>query len=361
MTMAPRQGLVLGRNTHISCIMTNGSRRGALLRLYRDSRKAQRCVASRLGDRECSSIYGRCHSISRRAALDPLAHDGHLWALNRNLDSLFRTSGSLEVTPIGVHRASTFHGLCSAHDSRLFRRIDTTTETIDLEAAVLHFYRATCHEMYLKDWSIDVNRRLQEMFGQNSLSKPMTLGSAWAAMMLMEYLVRCEEAILTNNYNDFAYSAFISPAPLFLVSSSVWFPDRDFHGRQLQKLPQADHLAGCVGLFAIPHEVGSQVLVVWHRDSQWCADMLFHSLATAFAPEDIGAALIRMILTTSENVFFRPTWWTSKSADEKALFLAVWQDKAVMTSPVDPLYLRALDGVSVEFDVTEVDASTATK
>jgi len=293
--------------------------------------------------------------VSRRAALEPIAQNGHLCALNRSLDSLFRLNGSLEVASVGVHRASTFHGLCSSHDSRLFRRIDTAGEYIDLETAVLHFYRAVCHEMYLKDWSIDVNHRLNALYGPNPLSNTLKIGSAWAALVLMEFLERCEEALLANRFSGFGYTAFVSEAAPFMVSSSVWFPDRDFHGRKLQDLPQADHLPGCVGLFALPHREGSVILLVWHRDTQWCTDRLFHSLSTAYPPADMGTALIRMILSTSENVFFKPSWWASRSPYEQALFLSVWKDKVNINLQVDPMYLRALDNINVEFQVAGVD------
>jgi len=330
------------------------SRRGHLLRLYREARKARRCLASRLRDQACSRDYGRCHSVSRRAALDRIAENGHVVSLNLSLDAALRNEGAPQIARSGIHRASTFHGLCAAHDDQLFKRIDHPVATINAESALLYFYRALCHEMYKKEWSIETSRLVQAELGRNDRYAGLALGSAWAVLGLMEFLERCESALIAQDYAGIGYAVFVSDSAPYLVSSSVWFPDRDFHGRELQKLPQAEHVPGCIGAFSLPHQDGSAALLVWHRDTEWCTDLLLHSLATAFTPPEMGAALVRMILCCSENVFFRPSWWASRREDQKRLYHAVWREAANLKNAVDPNYLRALDRFEVEFEVAYV-------
>ncbi len=325
------------------------------MRLYREARKARKCLASRLGDQSCARDYGRCHSVSRRAALEPISEGGHVVGLNLSFDAALRNEGAPHVSPIGVHRASTFYGLCAAHDDQLFKQIDLPGAAIDSEGALLYLYRALCHEMYKKEWSIETSRLLQAELGFHGDHAALALGSAWAVMSLMEFLERCESSLVSHDYSQVGYAAFVSESAPYLVASSVWFPDRDFHGRQLQQLPQVDHVPGCIAAFALPHQGKSLVLLVWHRDTQWCTDLMLHSLATAFAPEAMGAALVRMIMCTSENVFFRPSWWAGRSESDRRLYQSFWRESANLHNPVSPTYLRAIDGFELEFEVAYVE------
>lgn len=327
-----------------------------LLRLYRDSRRTRRCIAARIDDRACTRSGGRCHSVSRRAALEAIARDGHVYTLNSNLGTLFRTGGTLQVSERGVHRASTFFGLCSHHDTILFQAIDASSEEIGRERALMHLYRALCHEMYKKEWSIELTRLLEHRTNDASLLRSVRAGSAWAVLALMEHLERCERCIMTDGAGDICYEAFLSDVPPFVVASSVWFPDRDFHGSELQRVPQADHVPACLGLFVRPHAAGSVVLLVWHRDSAWCVQRLLHSLATAYQDAEIGSALLRMVLVLSENTFFAPSWWESLARPDQELYLRVWQRTVDLFDPVQPNHLRALDALPVDWPLSCVES-----
>lgn len=329
--------------------------RDQIAKAHRAARANQRCIASRLADGACSTGRGRCHSVSKRAALNCIAREGKVYTLSATMDALGR-SGGPEVVSRGVQQASTFEGLCTRHDTSLFRTIDSPQSLITREAALQHYYRALCHEIYKKERSIRFVEELYSLIELDGMTEGLRRGSAWAVLALMEQLERCERALITGNVSEFCYEAFLSTSRPFIVSSGVWFPDRDFHAKELQRVPQFEHLPACVGVFCLPAATGSSMLFVWHRESSWCIDRLFHSLATKYPPADMGDALIKMAILICENVYFSPDWWDSRRSEDVSQHLSAWRDVTDIRVPVRDNHLLALEGLSVAWAVDVVEA-----
>ena len=108
-----------------------------------------------------NSIFGRClyppmtckeapiraHTIQNSKVLDKIVDKGHVVGLVRRINK--ETGPILEFKNIGRNEASTFTGLCSTHDQRLFGPIDNNAlDPENKEQLFLLVYRAILRELH---------------------------------------------------------------------------------------------------------------------------------------------------------------------------------------------------------------------
>jgi hypothetical protein len=68
----------------------------------------------------------------------------------------------------------------------------------------------------------------------------------------------------------------------------------------------------------------------------------------------IGDRLLRMLLLTAENVFFRPDWWDGLEQSTRAALVAEWNYSTSLQAPVSPNYLSRLDGLPLHWELSGV-------
>jgi hypothetical protein len=88
----------------------------------------------------------RAHSVQNRRVLDLIQQDGHVMMLK------YKVKGDdpiLEFEKVGRNEASTFTGLCSEHDTELFKVIDTEPLNVDNEEHLrLLAYRSVIRDLH---------------------------------------------------------------------------------------------------------------------------------------------------------------------------------------------------------------------
>lgn len=106
------------------------------------------------------------HSQQREAQLRSIARHGKVYALDRNLYSASkRDDGPAQLRLQGIGSASTFPGFCSAHDARLFRRLDQESGAeLDREQAWALFLRTFAYEFAQKRKAYDTHTEFQKLF-----------------------------------------------------------------------------------------------------------------------------------------------------------------------------------------------------
>jgi hypothetical protein len=95
---------------------------------------------------ECDGAAIRAHSIQNAGALDLLAEDGHVVTPSISVSA---AGPEIVFKRVGRNNASTFTGMCGAHDAALFRPIDT--QALDLanaEQSFLLAYRSVTRELH---------------------------------------------------------------------------------------------------------------------------------------------------------------------------------------------------------------------
>jgi hypothetical protein len=98
---------------------------------------------------DCTKDCINAHSIQNRQILDQLASNNHvvMAVAKQNLD----TEPKIEFKKVGRNKATTFTGLCSEHDSQLFRPIDINKfDSSNEEQKFLIAYRSVLRELHTR-------------------------------------------------------------------------------------------------------------------------------------------------------------------------------------------------------------------
>lgn len=108
-----------------------------------DAAKLRRCLAPGLS---CENPAIRAHTIQNAAYLDQLCRDGHTVRVGRR----FEPEGpAINFEHVGRNKATTFTGLCAAHDRSIFAPIETSPLDLENEEHLfLLAYRAALREAH---------------------------------------------------------------------------------------------------------------------------------------------------------------------------------------------------------------------
>jgi hypothetical protein len=104
----------------------------------------RRCYAP---SNNCESEPIRAHSVQNAVVLEALQSNGHVIA--PKLKVSFERGPHVEFAKLGRNQATTFHGLCSAHDREIFGPIETQPiDPSNTEHLFLLSYRAVLREAH---------------------------------------------------------------------------------------------------------------------------------------------------------------------------------------------------------------------
>src|SRR5690554_2792439 len=96
---------------------------------------------------ECNEKPIKAHSIQNSRVMDLLEKGGHVVMINYKFQG--KKKPEMQFKHLGRNLASTFQGLCSKHDSDLFRDIDTLDfEETNEKQLFLLFYRSVVRELH---------------------------------------------------------------------------------------------------------------------------------------------------------------------------------------------------------------------
>jgi hypothetical protein len=156
----------------------------------------------------CTEPAIRAHSVQNATALDLLSEDGHVIAPVVRLHAGARPDVTLER--VGRNRATTFAGLCSAHDHKLFAPMEKAVLNLqDVHHRFLLAYRATYYEThataaaaavvqagYLKSADLGITPRdVPSRAGMFSVERMIVAYETW------KYKSRLDEAYLEERFD----------------------------------------------------------------------------------------------------------------------------------------------------------------
>ncbi len=137
-------------------------------------------------DFSCKSDAIRAHSIQNGKVLDLLQRDNHVIVPTPKFD--IKNGPSFEFELIGRNKALTFTGLCSEHDTELFKLADTlpldTSNTKQLEQ---HAYRTIIKELHT---CIEEGARFFKLDADNAKAGITKPGEGGAAQMAAHFADR---------------------------------------------------------------------------------------------------------------------------------------------------------------------------
>lgn len=107
----------------------------------------------------CDEVPIRAHAVQNSRALDQIAEDGHVMMVGSGITN---EGIQLRFEKVGRNKATTFTGLCSKHDTELFRSIDLNPiDQSNPEHLFLIAYRAVLKEFHA---NLQAASRVQGVF-----------------------------------------------------------------------------------------------------------------------------------------------------------------------------------------------------
>jgi hypothetical protein len=176
--------------------------------------KFRRCLVPEM---TCENEAIRAHSVQNARVLDLLCRDGHVTGLVKRIDK--EKGPQLSFDEIGRNQATTFTGLCAAHDAEIFRPLDAVPfDSANLQHLFLAAYRSVMRELHAVMEAVPqlqggYQKRVQ--MGLDPKDEPSLAG-----MIAVEYMTK---AYVTYLYKSTFDDALAKGAFADLEHDVCWF------------------------------------------------------------------------------------------------------------------------------------------
>ncbi len=270
----------------------------------------------------CSNKVAKCHSIQDNRILNLLANSGHVYMIKPDINHMQYDAHStpLYFQKLGIHEATTFKGLCNAHDAEMFKPIDT--EILDLgnpQHAFLLTYRAVIKESVVLIEEYCRQQTMLEKMAKNGLVTPerhLELMSIPVRQLLwtqdfIEYKMEFDKMFCSKTYDSLYYRGIILEQECqFAVSTafSTWEMSTKVDG--IERI--------IVNVF--PYANSTYVLFASLPEDKKHMDTYLEEF---FNSSDYYQLYIlsKIILRNCENIAFSPRLVEGWSEDKKAVIL----------------------------------------
>jgi hypothetical protein len=172
----------------------------------------------------CTGVPIKAHAIQNSRALESLAENGHVVMFTPELRG---SDLGISFKRIGKNLATTFTGLCSEHDTLLFRPIDTSEiDPANPEHRFLVAYRAVLKGLHAAAGSAQmVQLSFQKGVERGQFAKDgpeMMLATTQfiAATYMFEFAQCFHQAYVTAAWDQVSYETLMVPAPAPVIAAS---------------------------------------------------------------------------------------------------------------------------------------------
>jgi len=269
----------------------------------------------------CSSKIIDAHVVQRSGGgLKSIARAGKVYSFKPHPMFLMKRNGRLVPELIGISQASTFRGFCEAHDSTLFKPIETRNFSSDPEQLLLLNFRAVTRRVH----SDEVGLRQAPNFlkadrGRSRHEQRQMFVMAERYREEKEAMLQnarrlkgmYDRAVLERRSDVNGLAVWFDGEPEFMCSSIVYV-DYDFDGQPVDAVHPPAHL--CFYTLAIP--TGGWAAVWAWLGSNSAAESLAASFLRLPRPL-MPSALMRYALEYIDNIFLAPQWWEARTERER--------------------------------------------
>ena len=270
----------------------------------------------------------KAHTIPRSGSLKKIAEQGHVLRFWPSAEMYKKseqgTANPLVLQKIGISNASVFSGFCSLHDNKLFSPIEDAPFTASKQQCLLLGYRAVAREYYTKDAQLQDTDNIFELDKGRSIFEQVIIQSELRAYQASVAIGQTDisaqnriytQALVTGDFsNTRGYVILFEETPTVMCSCSILL-QYDLLGKKIQNLLSPKMAQGlAVNVFAT--DEGGAVVFTWLPDSDEVATLFIDSLHRVEANR-LTSVLINLLFTSSENVYFNPSWWNLLSIEQQ--------------------------------------------
>ena len=267
----------------------------------------------------CNQPAIESHSQQRRGAIAAIAEFGHVVAVKRNVIApLFNAipdeppRGKIEK--VGVRKASAFGGFCIAHDTELFKAIDTQQLQINNETQVLALHRrAVAYEIRNKQKMCSMLESAIKISGQYDAIRHAYLEDQ---KMLLAADIKYSWLPLWESHpvENLAYKWITIDKNIGISMTSCIPPLSDI---SFDAYMQScwDNVSGAYSrgrpffsLSIIPSENQTDVVMIWNKCDSTNVDAFSSRLGDG---SKVGRFLDECIFERSEDFCLKPSLWDS--------------------------------------------------
>lgn len=289
---------------------TDGNPRAVHARLRAAWRKVEGCLHPD-APTGCSRIID-AHSIQRKGPLHHLKDDTNkVYCFRAGSDAFFPG----EPERVGWKEASTFRGLCHAHD-QVFGPIERDPFTASVEQVFLLGYRATYLEIHEKRAAIEACDKLgpdflATMYGVEYRATArhaihvQQAGRRRGLVELTSMKSIYDRAWRQKRYDGIGSCIIAFDGALSVASAGVVSPDFTVAGDRLQELHLPNMHSLAFGTIATDR--GGAIVFTWPREMNRM-DRFVASLV-GLPSADLPGALLLFMFSYVSNTFFSPAWW----------------------------------------------------
>ena len=309
-----------------------------------------KCSHSYAGPESCKGAIIKAHTIQRNGGLTVIASNGHVYSLLQTRKLFDQNKYDLETGPnkVGIGEASTFAGFCARHDNEVFAPIEKQSFEGTLEQIGLLGYRSICHELFLKECSVEVANILRDLdrgrpYPDQVMHQRMV--SWWESGVLksieeiQELKSFYESLIFGPSLNNMGYYVVFFDRPPEIMCTGALQATHDFAGNQIAALGHLAIPAHWLTFSLIATDDGGAAVFSWPIDHSKSADVL--KTLDGLSGGDRPHAIVRFTFEFFENTYFSPDWWEDLE-EEPRIALKKRQ-------------VRGLDSVSVEPEHPRLD------
>lgn len=274
----------------------------------------------------CSGSPIQSHTIQRRGGLAAIAENGHVYSTKKAFQEIEKRQGLIDMTEVGVAKASTFPGFCNHHDTELFRPVELPDSTLNSWNGFLLSFRAVTYEVAMKVAQlnshiaqrsfIDNGRSFEEQAALQNFLHLQQYGIEKGLSDVSSLKKKYDSTFVKHNLSGFSFYGTKFDRILPFVAAGAFMPEFDFSGIQLQHL-DIDNTANQIALNIT--QLGSTTCVGfgWFGGSNCAAARLVQSFKALADAEKPNAALV-LSIEHLENFFCTPSWWNGLSPEVSA-------------------------------------------
>lgn len=292
---------------------------------FRKSFSSKYCSCPEEFKGNCKGSIINAHTVSKSSSLKTIAREGHVYGVVLSFKKLAKTNGIFIPELVGINKASTFTGFCSAHDSQIFSEIENNKFTSTKKQLFLHGYRSLAREYFTKMGQVGVQGSIRSSDRGKDLNEQQQIQKiAFLSSIALQAGVRdvsyhkanFDATLVADEYDSVKGYVVKFGGVLPVVCSGAIYPSRDFEGRVLQDISELESTPDnlCFSLFSSDRE--TYAVFMWLSDSEKTCRKLLKSFEQ-IDDDDVFSNLLRFVFVSFENVFMSPEWWESKTESER--------------------------------------------
>jgi len=310
------------------------------LNLWFQEHAIQECLFK---DVSCSGGVIRAHSIQNAAILDLLAVAGHVYMFK-----LLENGAKLKR--IGRNRSTVFTGLCSNHDSQLFKEIDfinaSQFDPTNKRQLILLSLRSLARECWAKLNGLKLFSQINEAVNRKDtgiikqllntdndctmsiinswhlIGEPLSKEFRASSQRICKVFVSFRSQTATRRYHLTRAQVFKIQGPPSVAVSSIFAPGFDLEGNILNEFREGYDIADII-LNIIPTSDFSWVVFTYHKRHESRLSQFFEQLHS-LTPEGLAITMSKMILIHCENAVFSPNFVKQLSEIHQRKLEVIW-------------------------------------